>query len=149
MDFMSNQEKNIYASLVTTAIVYAFYVTKLHWLYIAGEFNKPDSNELLGQAILIYIVASIIVHILVNIIFSIANMESMKECEVIDERDKLFELKTESINSIFFGISFCISIVFLAIGTKIFWVINIMVFGFVVGGITSNFVKLYYYRKGL
>jgi hypothetical protein len=148
---MNHQEKNIYASLITTVIVYAFYITKINWMYIDGRFSGSEGTSLLGKAILIYIAVSIVTHIVVNIIFTVANSYHNKICtaEIIDERDKLFELKTMKISFTIFGLCFCCSIVALALGSSTFWVINLIVFGFAFGDTIGNFVKLYYYRKGL
>ena len=92
---MSYQEKqnivNIFSGLLITAI-YAIIIWKRH---LAGNFDLKEDFDTWGVIFLIYIGASIVVRIIIQIIFHIINAIATREekVPVTDERDKADHLK--------------------------------------------------------
>ena len=148
---MSYQQKNIYISLITAILVFAFYGTYMLQIYQEGRFDGADASSLVGKSIFVMIGVSIVVTIILHIIFAIIIAIITKENErsISDERDKLIDLKGMQIFVVTFSIGFAGSMGALAMGIepyKIFFLITISMF---VGSIIGDISKLFFYHRGL
>ena len=148
---MSYQEKqnivNIFSGLLITAI-YAIIIWKRH---LAGNFDLKEDFDTWGVIFLIYIGASIVVRIIIQIIFHIINAIATREekVPVTDERDKLITLKaTRNSHYVFTG-GFVLSVISLAIGMPVYGIFIAFVVTGLLSEIIDNGSQIYYYRKGI
>jgi hypothetical protein len=148
---MSYHEKRSVASIVSTLLVFGTYYAAMIWMYQDGRFEGPDAASLIGLSILILIACAIafniVVTILFSIVFAIAEGDSHPSF-VVDERDKLIELKGLRISAYLVGAGFVLSMAALALGQPVFLVFNFIVSSFAFGDVISNIAKLRMYRRG-
>ncbi|RLL45464.1 hypothetical protein D8M04_11495 [Oceanobacillus piezotolerans] len=148
---MTYQVKKNIVMLISSILIFGVY----SW-FLFQEFHQRsmESTEMLvffatGILILIpiNIAATIVIHILFNIINTITTSE--KEPSFTDELDKIIELKALKIGHFIFIIGFVIallSIVWGASPTLMF--IILYVSGFI-SDISGNITSLYLYSKGV
>lgn len=149
---MSYLHRNIFASLFSMVLVYGVYCWHIIAMYQDGRFDGADATNLLGKSVLLLIVAAIVVTIittiLFNIVFSIAT-DDQKPSYVVDERDRLIELRGMRISEMVTGAGFVLAMVALAIGHASFLAFNIIVLAFASASVTEGVVKLFIYRREL
>ena len=148
---MTQHQKSAVAALIGTILVIVIYSAIVFPLYAQGRFDGPDGASAIGVAILLLIAGGIVVNILANILFSILHAIATNEPKpsfVIDERDKAIELRGVRLFFIVVGVGFVLSMVALALDQPLFLVFNLMVFGFSLGDIASNVLKLVIHRRG-
>lgn len=149
---MSNQEKRAIVSILSTAIVFAFYCFYVYQKYSSGILDPANDFSQLGKIILIFIAVQIGFNIIITIIFSIINAIVTGESDdpgFTDERDKLIGLKASQISYIIAGIGFASSLIALALGMIPFLLINIIFASFNLADIVGNFSQLWFYRRGV
>ena len=148
---MSYLQRNIFASIISTLLVFGIYYAWLFQMVQDGRFDGANGTSLLGQSVLLLIVAAIIVTIIAtiifNILFSIATND-LKPSTVVDERDRLIELRGMRISEIVTGGGFMLAMVALALGQAPFLAFNIIVLAFALASVTSGVLKLFLYRSG-
>lgn len=147
---MSNQEKRIYATIISTFLVFGLYGVKMIDMYQEGLFDGADATSLLGKSILLLIVANVVVNIILQNVFNRVFVVVTKICEspFSDERDKLIVLKGMQISYVVFGGGFLLSMSALALGWSSFVVLHLIIIGIIAGEVIGGLTKLYYYRKG-
>lgn len=89
---MSFKEKSIWLSLVTTVFVFSYYFIRLQSL---SDLTVNEAKQFAGELFLKTIIMMIIVEIFFHIIIAIFNPEDAQQ--KADERDKLYQLKANSI----------------------------------------------------
>ena len=148
---MSYQEKqnivNIFSGLLITAI-YALLIIKRQQ---EGNFDLREDFETWGIIFLIYIAASIVVRIIIQIVFHIINAIATREekVPVTDERDKLITLKATRNSYYVFTSGFVLSVMSLAIGMPVYGIFIAFVATGLLAEIIDNGSQIYYYRKGI
>jgi hypothetical protein len=148
---MSYQEKqnivNIFSGLLVT-VIYALLVYQRH---LQGNFDLTEDFRTWGIIFLIFIGISIVVRVIIQIIFHIANAIATREeaVPVEDERDQLVKLKATRNSYYAFTSGFVLSVVGLALGMPVYWIfIAFVAFG-LIAEIIDNGSQIYYYRKGI
>jgi len=148
---MPYQQKSNYISLFTTIIIFGIYYYFIFQLYHEGRFEGAEANALIGKSILWLIaggvVINIVAHILFSIIFAIITNDP-KPSFLVDERDKLFELKALRVAYYIIGFGFVASMVALAMGQSVFMTINIVLFFTAIAGIIEIIMQIYFYHRG-
>ncbi len=148
---MSYQEKqnivNIFSGLLITAI-YALLIIKRQQ---EGNFDLREDFDTWGIIFLIYIAASIVVRIIIQIVFHIINAIATREekVPVTDERDKLITLKATRNSYYVFTSGFVLSVMSLAIGMPVYGIFIAFVATGLLAEIIDNGSQIYYYRKGI
>ena len=148
---MSHQEKNNYASLISTILVFGYYLWHVSGMFRAGEFAGAHATSLIGKSILVLIVGSIIVNIVVHILFEIFHAIITRDPEpslVVDERDKLIELRALRISHYILGAGFVFAMGALALEQSPFMVFYLLIFSFAVSSLAENIIQLFLYRRG-
>ncbi len=148
---MTHQEKNALLSLVSGAIVFVLYVYFVGQMYQEGAFEGPGAGVQIGKSILWLIFGGIAVHVMVQIIFGIARAAMTREVAsppVVDERDRLIELRALRVAYYVIGAGFVGAMIALALGQTYFLTFNIIVFSFFVSGVAEGLVQLFLYRRG-
>ncbi len=148
---MTYQEKNVAVSLISGVIVFALYAYFTRQMYQAGVFEGPGAGAQIGKSILWLIFGGIIVHIIAQIIFSIAHAIITKEAKpssVVDERDRLIELRALRVAYYIIGAGFVGAMIALALEQTYFLTFNIMIFSFFAASVVEGLVQLFLYRRG-
>jgi len=148
---MTYQEKkglvNIFSSLLITSI-YSYFIYQKH---INGEINLANDYGAWGKVFLIFIGVSIIARIIIYIVFHILNAIATKEEKVpiVDERDKLIELKSSRNGHYSFMIGIIIGFGLMTIySSPVYLFLSFVVFG-LVSEIAENISHIIYHRKGI
>ena len=148
---MTYEAKNIYAGFASTAIIFTIYFIVVSGMYTAGRFDGPDGTALLGKAILALMGGGIVVHIcmtiLANIVIAIIQRDP-KPSFVVDERDKLIELRGLQISYYVFGAGYVTAMIAMAMGVAVFWVFNLLLVFCVLSALTEGVVRLALYHRG-
>ena len=148
---MSYQEKNGIVSLVSGVIVFALYAYFTRQMYQAGAFEGPDAGVQIGKSVLWLIFGGIIIHIIAQIVFSIGHAIITREANpsfVVDERDRLIELRALRVAYYIIGAGFVGGMIALALEQTYFVTFNIMVFSFFAASVVEGLVQLFLYRRG-
>ncbi len=148
---MSFSEKKIIAAIFSLILVFGIYFAVVYSKYQNGYFAGEDAMSLLGQSVLILcavcIVTIIIMTVIFNVIFCIAKREENPSF-IVDERDKLIELKGSHVSDVVSSMGFMIAMIALSLGSSTFLVLNMLIAAFAIGAVISNIAKLLIYRKG-
>ena len=154
---MSYQEKRSVTNIISTILLTGIYALVMYNNYSNWGLDADNVFRFWAIVILIFIPISIIARIIILIIFhileSIVNEVKgggeLDEMDIVDERDKLIEMKAAKNSMFVFAIGFMI-----ALGTQLFDVSNhvfflvLVLFG-VISDILSESLTICYYRKGV
>jgi hypothetical protein len=148
---MSYQERRAVASLFSAILISVFYFAYLLQRYPAASPYSADLFRFWGSSILVFIPVSIAANIAIQIVVTMAHTMSTKEKEppLLDERDRLIELRSTR-NAIYvFAVGFLLAMGSLAIGMPP----SVMFIVLMVSGVLTEIVgalsQLYLYRRGL
>ncbi len=148
---MSHQIRSTYASLFSGILIFVLYFWRISYLNAQGRFDSPDAMALLAKTFLLMIPAGIILtiisKILSAIIFAIATNDP-KPSFVVDERDRLIELRALRISYYIFGAGFICSMIALALGYTAFTVFNLIIASMMLATVTEGLTQLAMHRRG-
>lgn len=153
---MSYQESKSLTNTISTIIITGIYALVVYQRVLAGIADTTDVFRFWAITILIFIPISIVARIIIMIIFSIINAvvqtakgEEIEDVDIVDERDKLIELKTMRISLIVFALGFILALVtqVTQMSNHMFF-ITIIIFG-VISEVVSDTTTIIYYRKGV
>ena len=154
---MSYQERKSITNIVSTIIITTIYALIMYQKYSAGSLDDSNLFKLWAIIILIFIPISVVARIIILIIYHI--LESIvqvaqgndpeESMDVMDERDKLIEMKSTAISMYIFSLSFVIALI-----TQLFDVSGHVFFiTLIIGGFLSDMVsellKIRFYRRGV
>ena len=148
---MSHREKHIIASIISSFLVFGIYYLVIFQLAQNGRFAGEDASSLLGRAILFLIAGGIVANIIVTILFSVGSAiveRNENPSFVVDERDRLIELRGMRFSNYLTGAGIIASMIALAIGQSIFVVLNMIIASLALSDIISNLLMLGIYRRG-
>ncbi len=148
---MTYQEKNVFVGLVSGVIVFALYAYFVMQMYQGGVFEGPGAGAQIGKSILWLIFGGIVIHIIAQIVFSIAHAVITREANpspVVDERDRLIELRALRVAYYIIGAGFVGAMIALALEQTYFLTFNIIVFSFFAASVVEGLVQLFLYRRG-
>ncbi|MDY0295375.1 MAG: hypothetical protein RBQ71_06155 [Acholeplasmataceae bacterium] len=153
---MTYQETKSLTNIISTIAITGIYAIIIYQRVLNGIADTSDVFKFWALTILIFIPISIAARIIIMIIFSIINAtvqtakgEEIDIDDVVDERDKLIELKSMRISLIIFSLGFII-----ALGTQLIdmshhmFFITLIAFG-LISEIVSDISMMVYYRKGV
>ncbi len=161
---MSYQEKKTIVNLFTGVLVLASYCIYTFGKYQSGIVEPNDLKFWAGSMLWfigIGIVASIIMHIIFNIVNSVAIAIENRNCDdkvisktiessaVEDEMVKLIDLKSMRVGFGIAGTGFVAALVALVIGYSPAVMLNIIFLSCSVSSLFEGCLSLYYYRKGV
>ncbi|MCD4826928.1 MAG: hypothetical protein K8Q99_04040 [Acholeplasmataceae bacterium] len=153
---MTYQESRSLTNIISTITISGVYALIIYQRVLIGIGDTSDIFKFWALTILIFIPISIVARILIMIIFAIINAtiqtakgEEIDIEEIVDERDKLIELKSMRISLIIFSLGFILALV-----TQLFdtshhmFFITLIGFG-VLTEVISDISTIIYYRKGV
>lgn len=153
---MTLQESRSLGNIFSTIFITGIYALVIYQRYLDGAVDTSDVFRFWAIIILIFIPVSIVARIIIMIIFSIVNAvvqtakgEEVDDEMIVDERDKMIELKTMKISLIIFSLGFILALVtqLTDISNHVFF-ITLIVSG-VIAEIASEIITIIYYRKGV
>jgi hypothetical protein len=144
---MSSQEKKVLVNTLGTIIIFTLYCFYVNHMFQQGlEQNLKHWGLVLLIFIPVAIISKIIIYILFYIVNAVVTREEMED--ITDERDKIIELKANSIGYIVVGVGFMLSMVTLVLEMPVYVMFNLWFFSFNLADIISDFAKIRYYRRG-
>ncbi len=148
---MNFEVKNTYAGIASTVMIFAIYYIVASGMYAAGRFEGPEGLALLGKAILALMAGGIVMHIvmliLANIVFAIIQRDP-KPSFVVDERDKLIELRGLRVSYYVFGAGYVASMIAMAMGMGAFGVFNLLLAFCALSALVEAVLRLVLYHRG-
>jgi beta-lactamase regulating signal transducer with metallopeptidase domain len=149
---MSFQEKNITVSLVNFSLILGVYIIRVFQMIQGGSFNSTNVFRLWGiviaLAILVTVFATILTHIVSNIIQAIKTKEEPVIEDIADERDKLIDLRGTKITYFVSSIGVFLSMLTFALGQPPLVMFTLLIFFGVLAQIIGDISRLYLYRRG-
>lgn len=149
---MSHQEKIIISSFIALAITLGIFTLRVSDMFAAGRFDGAEGLILLGKTGLIFMGASVVVVIAVNIMFSILHAiitQNPKPSFVIDERDRYIERRGMQVSSVISGIGMIAGMIGLMQGYGAVPVFFLLVLACALGELISSLARLAMYRLGM
>lgn len=145
----SIQEKRAIVSLSSTAFAFAAYTWYLLNAY--QEHNASTDFRFWAIAILLLVPITVIIKIIIHIIFVFINRSVTKENEIllIDELDKIIELKATKYSHWIFILGFFLSIIPLALSMQPAFSFFLLIISAFISGMTRDIAQIYFYRKGV
>jgi hypothetical protein len=149
---MSYHEKSSILSIINFPLVYGSY-----WIYVLQKLNGDNPGlisdlSFWAASILIFVGISVVARIILEILFNIANAIATRRADdqsFEDERDRLFELKSNRVSAYVVGFGFLLSLVTLVLKWPPYIMVNVLYFASIASVVTAEIIKLRYYRKGM
>jgi len=153
---MSHQEKRNIFNIAITIILTLIYALIITAKYQNGAFDTTNLMRFWSIIILIYIPISIVGRIISMIIYRIVievtyevKGENKDDLDIVDERDKLIELKSERLSAVIFGVGFITGLVTQVFNLEVTYFFIALVSGGLASDIISNVMQIIYHRKGI
>ena len=147
---MSYQERSSTVSLMSSLLIFGYYLVNVFQMVQAGGVNSTSVFSLWGTiivlAIIINILSNIITHIVFAIIYAIRTNE--EERLISDERDKLIGLKGTRNAYLIFGLGVFVSMATLVFNMSPLVMFNLLIFFGMAAEIVGDLSRLYFYRRG-
>jgi hypothetical protein len=147
---MGHQEKQSIVSILGSLLVIGFYSGYVYKNYIQADLELLNDFQFWGKSFIYLIPISIVVQIVINIVFAIANRIIAQEDipDFTDERDKLIELKSIRISHWIFILGFMLAMGSLAVGMKPYVMFLTLISSGFLASLAAEIAKIVYYRKG-
>lgn len=147
---MGQHEKQSIVSIIGSVLVIGFYSLYVYRHYIQADIELLNDFQFWGKSFLYLIPVAIVVQIVIQILFAIANRIVTQEdfSDITDERDKLIELKCIRISHWIFTLGFLLAMGALAAGMKPYVMFLTLILSGFVASLTSEIAKIIYYRMG-
>ena len=146
---MTYQERQAIGNLLAGIIIFSAY---FYWVWRAidaGLLNADHAATTIGRGILVLIFGGVFLNIGVQILTSIGISIITREPKpsyVIDERDRILELRAVRVSYTIIGMGFVASMIALALGVVPLVVLQFIVLSFAVGTIFESMLMLIFYR---
>ena len=144
---MSSQERASIVAIIISVLLNAYVIVRLVQLFEAGTLSGEDGPMLWAQAIVWVIPAAIVLTIVLNCLFAMVSKDRSPK-NIIDERDRQFQLRAFHITLISIGIGFMTMIVVLAFGWTAVAGLTLLYASCAAGDLLGNAVRLGSYRIG-
>jgi hypothetical protein len=140
---LSYKEKSIWASLISTIIVFGYY-----FFFAIKVFNNPEIENMMLVGLFIgAVVFIILIQIFSQIVIAIANRKEAEKGE--DERDNLIELKTTRVSYFILVLGVWITAFSILVISSPIILVNLIMFFFILAEIVGYSLQLIYYRRGI
>lgn len=148
---MTYQEKKSLITLISSAVLFVLYFLNVYSVVQTSSLYSTNPLKFYAIVVLMMVVVQVIAQIIVFIIFIVINKIITDEDDpnLIDELDKLIELKSTKNFLMTFLIAFFISMISVVLGGNIDTMFVIILGGFAVAGIVSGTSEFLYYRRGV
>lgn len=144
---MSREERSSVIGIITGLLVNAYVVTRLAQLYFNGSLSGDDAVKIWAQTIAWGIPAVLVITIVLHITFTLTDSERALN-NVVDERDRKFQLRGMGTTLVGAAIGYVAMIVTLAFGGDTVIGLTIMYASIALGDLLGNIVRIASYRIG-
>lgn len=152
---MTYQERRSLTNILMTIVITLVYALIIINKYNNGDFDTSNMMRFWSLIIVVYIPISIAARIVLMIVFRIFGeikdeVSGNKEIDrdIVDERDKLIELKSNRNSGIIFAFGFIAALVSQLFDASISTFFIIMLAGGVLADIMTSVSEIFYYRRG-
>lgn len=147
---MGHHEKQSIVSIIGSVLVIGIYSLYVYRHYIQADMGLLNDFQFWGKSFLYLIPVAIVVQIVIQILFAIANRIITQEDlpDITDERDRLIELKSIRISHWIFTLGFMLAMGALAAGMKPYVMFLTLITSGFVASLASEIAKIIYYRRG-
>lgn len=145
------KETRIVATMIATIVIYVAYLIIVIGMEQDGRFDGEDAVKLIGQSILILIGAQIVGNIIAQILASIVHAVITREAEkeLMDERDRLIEMRALRTSFVVFGIGFVAVVAAMAFASvTVFLAFQLVMGALTVADLIGNATRLRLRRRG-
>jgi len=148
---MSFQERRSIVNVFSTILISAVYSAYMLPRYPAGGDYSAEVFRFWGLFLVILIPVSIVAKIIIHIVFSIINTVATNEAEpaMMDERDKLIELKSARNTLYVFMLGFLLAMGSLVIEMPPSVMFIILICAGILSEMVDEISKFYFYRRGV
>jgi len=144
---MSSQERASVVAIITTLLLNTYVIVRLVQLFGSGALSGEDAPMVWARAVVWVIPAAIVLTIVLNCLFAMASKDRNQK-NIVDERDRQFQLRGLYITLISIGIGFMTMIVVLAFGWTAVAGLTLLYAFCAAGDLLGNAVRLGSYRIG-
>lgn len=144
---MSSQERASVVAIITSLLLNSYVIVRLVQLFGAGALSGEDAPMVWARAVVWVIPAAIALTIILNCLFAMASKDRNQK-NIVDERDRQFQLRGLYITLISIGIGFMTMIVALAFGWSAVAGLTLLFASCAAGDLIGNAVRLGSYRIG-
>lgn len=144
---MSSQERASIVGIITCLLLNAYVIIRLVQLFGAGALSGENATMVWARAIVWVLPAAIVLTIVLNWVLTMAS-EDRYQRNMVDERDRQFQLRGLYITLITMGIGFMTMIVVLATGWTAVAGLTLLYASCALGDLLGNAVRLGSYRIG-
>lgn len=144
---MTSQERASIVAIITSLLLNAYVIVALVRLFGAGALTGEHAPMVWARAIVWVIPAAIGLTIILNWLLAVASKDRNQR-NVVDERDRQFQLRGLCITLVSVGIGYMTMIVLLATGWSAVAGLTLLYAFCAVGDILGNVVRLGSYRVG-
>ncbi len=149
---MSFQERNISVSLGSFSLILVVYLVRMVQMAQGGGFNASNLFRLwgivIGLAIVVTIVATILAHIGSGILQAIRTREEPVIDGIEDERDKVINLKGTRVSYLASSFGVFLAMLTFVFGQPPLVMFSVLIFAWIAAQIAGDISRLVYYRKG-
>ena len=140
---------------ITESLLTVIYALVIYTKYNNGDFDTSNMMRFWSLIILIYIPLSIVGRIVLLIVFRIfaeitdeVRGKKEEDRDVVDERDKLIELKSSRVSLMIFALGFIIALVGQAVDLSVSAFFITLLIGGLLSDIGQSLSEIIYYRRG-
>ena len=144
---MSHQERASIIGIVICLMLNGYVSVRLWYLFGSGALSGEDAPMVWAQAIVWVIPAAVVMAIILNILFAIAE-KSNKRNAITDERDRLFQYRGMCVTLIAVAFGFIGMIVTLATGWSTVTGLTLLYASVAIGDLLGQTVRFASYRFG-
>ena len=147
---MSYQERRAIVSVISTILIAALYSAYMAQRYPAVDAYSAEIFRFWGAFFLLLIPVTIVAKIVIHIVFSILNTVATgeEETEIMDERDRLIELKALRNSVYVFSLGFVVAMVSLVVSMPPSVMFVLLLCAGTVSDLVSELSQFYFYRRG-
>ncbi len=144
---MNQQERASIVAIITSFMLNTYVIVRLLQLFGAGALSGEDASMVWAKAVVWVIPAAIVLTVVLNGMFSMFSKDQNPK-NIIDERDRQFQLRGLHITLISIGIGFMTMIVVLALGWTAVAGLTLLYASCAAGDLIGNAVRFGSYRIG-
>lgn len=149
---MAYQQITIIVTLVSHLLILGYYLVNMIRMVQEGGLVESRVFSLWAVVIVATIVITIIGIILTTIMISIVRAVKTgtveEETFIVDERDKLIDLRGERVSYVVYSLGVFLSMLVFVLDQPPLVMFSLLILAGILGGISGNIFKLYYYRRG-
>lgn len=150
-DGISFEERRSIVSIISTIVInIAYALVMLPRFPEVGDYS-PQIFRFWGTYVLILIVVTVIAKIVISIVFNVISGMTTGDYdeELVDERERLIELKSSQISLYVFSVGFILAMAALVIDQPPSVMFAMIIATGILTEVTADMMQLYYYRWGI